>query len=207
MRFLLFVEGHTEQKALGSFLKRWLDPRLSLPVGITVIRFQGCDQYLGDIHQRAHTSLTGDKSNDIIAVIGLLDLYGLNFPDKLNSVTERYNWVKENIQKNVNHPKFRQFFLVHELEGLLFSDKNIFPDAISRVFPKKALRPETINFDEPPAKLLGKLYKEHINKDYRKTTTGKALFDKLNPEKAYEKCPYFKLMLDEMLHLAKDAGL
>ena len=34
MKFVLFVEGYTEDKALPKFLKRWLDPRLGKPVGI-----------------------------------------------------------------------------------------------------------------------------------------------------------------------------
>ena len=28
MKFVLFVEGHLEDKALAAFLKRWLDSRL-----------------------------------------------------------------------------------------------------------------------------------------------------------------------------------
>jgi len=34
MKFILFVEGRTEDKALPAFLKKWLDPRLESPVGI-----------------------------------------------------------------------------------------------------------------------------------------------------------------------------
>ena len=34
MKFILFVEGRTEHKAIPSFLKRWLDPQLSKPVGV-----------------------------------------------------------------------------------------------------------------------------------------------------------------------------
>ena len=41
MKFILFVEGHTESKAVPSFLKRWLDPRLSKPIGIQSVRFDG----------------------------------------------------------------------------------------------------------------------------------------------------------------------
>ena len=41
MRFILFVEGYTEDKALPAFLKRWLDARLTSPVGIKVVRFEG----------------------------------------------------------------------------------------------------------------------------------------------------------------------
>ncbi len=41
MRFILFVEGYTENKALPQFLKKWLDPKLSNPVGIKTVRFEG----------------------------------------------------------------------------------------------------------------------------------------------------------------------
>ncbi len=41
MRFILFVEGYTEDKALPEFLKRWLDPRLTNPVAIRTVRFEG----------------------------------------------------------------------------------------------------------------------------------------------------------------------
>ncbi len=45
MNFALFVEGHTE-RAIPAFLKRWLDPRLSQPVGIKPVRFKGSGDYL-----------------------------------------------------------------------------------------------------------------------------------------------------------------
>ncbi|MHB1425063.1 MAG: hypothetical protein ACYC3I_17975 [Gemmataceae bacterium] len=41
----------------------------------------------------------------------------------------------------------------------------------------------------------------------KKTTYGKQLFSKLDPLVAVSKCPYLKAMLDEMLLLAKAAGL
>ena len=37
-------------------------------------------------------------------------------------------------------------------------------------------------------------------------TYGKELFDKLNPEVAYGKCPHLKDLLDEMLRMAKEKG-
>jgi len=33
MRFILFVDGYTKNKALPQFLKKWLDPQLPNPVG------------------------------------------------------------------------------------------------------------------------------------------------------------------------------
>jgi hypothetical protein len=38
MKFILFVEGYTEDKALPQFLKKWLDPQLPNPVGIQTVR-------------------------------------------------------------------------------------------------------------------------------------------------------------------------
>jgi hypothetical protein len=41
MKFKLFVEGYTEQKAIPAFLKRWLDAHLEKRVGIQAVRFEG----------------------------------------------------------------------------------------------------------------------------------------------------------------------
>ncbi len=46
MRFILFVEGYTENKSLPQFLKKWLDPRIKKPVGIRTIRFEGWPELL-----------------------------------------------------------------------------------------------------------------------------------------------------------------
>ena len=42
MKFVLFVEGHTE-RAIPEFLKRWLDPQLSQRAGIQTVRFSDKD--------------------------------------------------------------------------------------------------------------------------------------------------------------------
>ncbi len=52
-----------------------------------------------------------------------------------------------------------------------------------------------------------KLYRKHLRKNYKKTIMGNALFNKLNPETVYNKCPYFGKMLNEMLKIAKGNGL
>jgi hypothetical protein len=45
------------------------------------------------------------------------------------------------------------------------------------------------------------------NRTYKKTTHGSELFSQLDVELAYAKCPRLKELLDEMLNLAKSAGL
>lgn len=204
MKFILFCEGHTERKALPAFFKRWLDAKLSQPVGIAPVRFDGWRELYDDAPKKAKLRL---KETDVIAVISLLDLYGLDFyPKHLTTVDERYEWAKKHIEERVGDSRFRQFFAVHEVEAWLLSDSTLFPE-IKSGFPGRAEHPETVNFNEPPAKLLDRLYRQRLGRSYKKVTNGKELFDQLSPEIAVQKCPRLKEMLDEMLKLAKTAGL
>jgi len=84
MKFILFVEGHTENKAIPSFLKQWLDPKLSKPVGIKSVRFEGWPELVKDSPTKANLYLSQDS---VIAVIALLDLYGPTiYPDNENTL-------------------------------------------------------------------------------------------------------------------------
>jgi len=202
MRFVLFVEGHTE-KALPSFLKRWLDPRLPQPVGIKPVRFDGWRELVDDVAKKAQMHLTMPGHEDIIAVVSMLDLYGPTiYPAAATSALEREQWGRAYVQGKVGHAKFRHFFAVHEIEAWLLSQPSIFPAEVRNLFPKSIAAPETVNFDEPPAYLLDRLYKSATKRPYKKVVHGFQLFAKLNPEEAHQKCPYLKKMLDEMLQLA-----
>jgi len=204
MKFVLFIEGHTEHKALPVFFKKWLDPKLSQPVGIKTVRFEGWQELVKDTPKKAGLHLNGPKNSDIIAVIALLDLYGPTFyPDDKKTAQARNNWAKEPLESKVNHSKFRQFFAVHEIEAWLLSNPDLFPTEIKKTLHTNAQHPETINFDEPPARLLNRLYKG----SYKKVTHGSELFNKLEPDLAYKKCLRLKELFDEMLKLAKEAGL
>jgi hypothetical protein len=207
MKFILFVEGETERKALPAFLQKWLDARLSKRVGIDPVKFNGWQELVKDAPKKAELYLTGPQKHDIIAVIALLDLYGPAYPTGKTTAQARYDWAKKDLESKVSHVKFRQFFAVHETEAWLLSDPNLFSPEIKKALPKSIQHPEKINFDEPPAKLLNRIYKQKTQHDYKKITHGNALFSKLDPNLVYKKCPRFKELLDEMLKLAKEAGL
>lgn len=201
MKFFLFVEGHTEKAALAPFVKRWLDPRLARPAGVKVIRFDGWRNYVDDIATKVQLSLTGRTGEDVIACVGLLDLYGPEFyPASIATSTTRYAWAKNYLEQRVANPKFKQHFAVHEIEAWLLSDPSIFPSKIRSALPTRA--PEEVNFNEPPAKLLERIYESRLAKRYRKVIDGSDLFLDLSPEIAYKKCPYLKILLDDMLQLA-----
>lgn len=204
MKFILFVEGYTENKALPQFLKKWLDPKLPNPAGIKTVRFEGWPELVKDAPLKARMHLDGPAKDEIIAVISLLDLYGPTFyPSKLRESKERYDWAKKDIEDKVNQSKFFQFFAVHEVEAWLLSEPNIFPVGVKRALLKKNNHPEMVNFNEPPAKLLERLYPLHVRRSYKKVVNGKELFGKLDPSVAYNKCPSLKKLLDKMLYLAE----
>jgi len=128
MKFVLFVEGHTERLAVPQLLKRWLDPRLGRPVGIKVSRFEGWSEYEHDIQKKVELNLSGKSGSDVIAGIGLLDLYGPTiYPDKLGDVASRLAWAKDHFERLTGHARFHQHFAVHELEAWLLAEPTVLP--------------------------------------------------------------------------------
>ena len=177
MKFVLLVEGNTEKQTIAEFLKRWLDPQLTTRVGIQVIRFNGYS-------------------------------HGPTFyPEHCITADERRAWAKQRIENEVNRDRFLMFFAVHEFEAWLLAQPSILPTEVRRILPAKTNHPETVNFDEPPARLLNRLYTQATRRGYKKVTHGRELFAKLDPIVAVSKCPCLAEMLKEILRQAKAAGL
>ncbi len=206
MRFVFFVEGHTEKEILGPFLRRWLNSRLDQRVGIKTVNFEGWHRLVEDMPRKAKMYLEASDSGELIALITLLDLYGPDFyPHSSTSVDDRVQWATKHLENKVKSDKFRVFFAVHETEAWLFSQPQLFPTEVQQALPNG--KPEGINFDTPPSKCLNNIYLNKLKRKYRKVTDGKNLFTNLDPEVAYGQCPYLKQMLDEMLRMAKESGL
>lgn len=203
MKFVLFVEGQTEKSVLSDFIKRWLDSKLEKPVGFKVVQFDGWAELIKELPKKAKMYL---QKGDIIAVISIIDLYGPAFyPKDKKLSSERYDWAKKYLEVRVSDPRFRQFFAVHEIEAWLLSNPDIFPPVIKNALPGKIEKPEEVNFNAPPSKLLEKIYREKLKKKYKKITHGKELFDKLDPFIVYQKCPRFREFMDEILKIAIEA--
>jgi len=207
MRFEIISEGETEKDSVAKFLKRWLDPQLSTSVGIKVTDEKGFANVLRKIARKAEAKLNAPGNGDIIAVIGMIDLYGPEFPPHLTTVKGRYDWFKKEIETEVSDSRFCMHFAVHEVEAWLLSDKSIFPRPVQEIWPANLRPPEEVNFNEPPAKFLDKLYKQATRKTYKKTVNGKQLFAKLDPKTAVSACPYLQALLNDMLAMAKAKGL
>jgi len=205
LKFVLFVEGATEHKALAGFLKKWLDSRLKQPVGIRLVDLAGWSKFRTRIQRKIVAELEVPGREDVIAAIGLLDLYGPNFyPDHTHSPKERCEWAVNQIEREVGNKRFKMFFAVHETEAWLLSQPEIFPSGVRDQIEKHKAKPEAVNFNKPPATHIKEAY-HAINRTYKKTIDGYELFSRADPEFAYESCPYLKRMLDTMLDLAKNA--
>ncbi len=209
MKFVLLVEGHTESTAaVRDFLRSWLDPQLSSRAGIQTVRFDGWADFHREAAKKARMHLYGPGAGDLLGVAGLLDLYGPTFyPDGVTTAQQRREWARKQFEDEVNDPRFRMFLAVHEVEAWLLSEPSIFPAGVGRALQGSAGEPEAIDFDEPPAKLLERLYREKLKRRYKKVTDGSELFKKLQPDVAYNKCPALKELLDWMLERAKAGGL
>jgi hypothetical protein len=209
MKFLLYGEGWTEHEALRGFLRRWLDGQINTRVGIDSVRLEGIDEFVSGVRTKIHTHSNSEKAGNAIGYIGLADVYRFpGYPDSATSVEQRCDWARKKMLRKVDHPKFRMHFAVHEVEAWLLSDPDIFPEAVKKALPGRASHePEAVDFDEPPGKLLRRLYREKLGQEYKKRVNGPALFRVLDPKKVYAKCPYFRRMLDDMLDLARQAGI
>jgi Domain of unknown function (DUF4276) len=207
LKFVLFVEGFTEKKALPEFFRRWLDSQLTQRVGIKIVRFDGWQDYVREIPKKVALNLSGKAGVDVIAGLGLLDLYGPTFyPNGVTVVADRYKWAKRQIEKTVNHPRFHQYLVVHDVEAWLLAEPDNLPPAVKTALPGGCVRPETVDFDEPPAYLLDRLYREKLGRPYRKVTDGAELFAALPPDVAGSKCPFLQTLLDDMVRLARAAA-
>jgi hypothetical protein len=199
MKFVIFCEGHTERAVMADLLSRWLNPRLTQRVGFKRVRFDGWPQLVEETPKKAEMHL---RDPGILGVISLLDLYGPTFyPSHLTTASKRREWGVQYMLGRFSDPRYRHHFAVHEVEAWVLSQPENLPSAVRKRLPGKIAQPEMVNFDEPPAKLLNKLYQETLHKDYKKVVEGTKLFGKLNPEMVYTKCPSFKALADDLLNL------
>ena len=215
MKFYVYVEGDLEQRVLPKLLEKWLYSRLQVSVEFAdPVNFNDCGKFLKEIGRSAHGHLTSPEADNTIAAIGLLDLKGPEdhnfYPNACKTVEERHDFGVEEIERRVDHPKFKMFFAVHEFEAWLLSQPAIFPQEVQAPLFEGMPDPEEVNFGEPPAARITRVYREAVQAErlkrrYRKISMGTSLFNSLDVDLAYEKCSYLRRMLDAVLKLAQDA--
>ena len=115
MKFILLLEGATEEKGVPGFINRWLNQFFADGVGVQPDTFEGWPDLRDSAPKKAARYLTDARSPDVIAVVSLLDLYGPTFypPDKA-TVSERHAWGTEYMEGRVRE-HFRQKGLSDDL--------------------------------------------------------------------------------------------
>jgi hypothetical protein len=207
-RIALLVEGDTErgearQKTLPAFFHNWLDPQLPEfgKVGIKAVKFQGVSNYLDDLAQKAEMLLDHRQAS---FVFGLVDLYGLP-PSRIDlrscstiadKVAAARKYIRGLIPPRIQS-YFRQHFAVHEVEAWLLAYPDRWPKDVREQIAKRP--PEQVNFTEPPAKFLSRI----LGGRYKKTVGAKNIFPSVDPQTAIDKCPYLKMLTQDMLAVAR----
>lgn len=206
-RIALFVEGDTERgdarrRTLPVFFHNWLDPQLPTGkrVGITPVKFQGVSNYLDDLGQKVAHYLDGERAH---FVVGLVDLYGIP-PSRVDlsqcaDIKSKVDVARKYMRNPVSpqhRDRFRQHFAVHEVEAWLLAYPDEWPSKARQAIRQRP--PEQVNGTEPPAKFL-----KRILGRYKKTVTAMNLFPRLDPQLAIDQCPHLKLLMEDLLRLAK----
>ena len=158
IRIHIFCEGQTEEtfvrKVLTEHFNRleiWLNPILIQ----TSKRGKGGAVSYGKIKWQIENKCKEDQS---AWVTMLLDLYGLpsDFPGMESSEKDSFKKAKmilSEIKKDINQSNFIPNLIVHEFEGLLFSDFQAFSNYFESPEIIEKLRKVRQEFDSP----------EHIN--------------------------------------------
>ncbi len=200
MRFVLIVEGDTEKRSIEGLVRTDLKKKTGKNIGVTAVNIRGYGNFRRDLPGKVQKFINSPDKGEILAVIGLVDLYLTPFAKDVHlPVPERIATGRRFFEEQVNQDRFRMFFAVHEYEAWLLSDPDRFDAAIREKISIHAKKPEEVNNDEPPSRYLKRIYSEYLHREYKKTVDGKVLMGRINPEQVYEKCPNYREMIDFLI--------
>jgi len=213
-RIHIFCEGQTEETFVRELLYNHLLP-FNIFVNPIVIRTSktgrgGVSTY-GKIEHQIRRKCLEDTTSFVTTMI---DYYGLpnDFPGK-NTISPiadpiaRAVHVEQNFQDDIDHQGFIANLLIHEFEGLLFSE----PDAFKNWFDPEVvplLTDERSSFQTP----------EHINDDpqtapskrilrhcpgYEKVTHGSLIALDIGLDQIRNACPHFSSWLTRIEQLPR----
>ena len=215
MTLAIYCEGDTEALALPRLVHYFQKSRLgSDPIKIKILNVKGVGNYVRAIGSNVQIRL--DQGDWF--VFGLLDFYGIGIPlPKLsatvdNPIEARLKHLEQVIVSRVAEPyrkKFKQHFAVHEVEAWIFADERALSKQLAGARVPSEAHPEELNTGNHPAKRLASLYSKH-GQTYIKSVDGPLLLKAGEPELIYDKCPHFRLFIDDVLeacnHDARAAG-
>lgn len=210
-RLIIICEGPTEQEFCNDVLQKHFNALGIFIETPTIKKSKG-----GIVHwDSIKKQILNHLKDSGVTVTLLIDFYGIKkshgFPgwdgslkiaDKNKRVAFIENAMKVDLSETINH-RFIPNLQLHEFEGLLFSDKQVFDDNFEKdefsnyeylVETLKTENPEMINdgIKTAPSARLGII----IN-GYKKTTLGALLATEIGLYKIREKCPRFNAWIEK----------
>ncbi|MBI1929828.1 DUF4276 family protein [Candidatus Poribacteria bacterium] len=195
-KIMIYCEGDTEEDNLKPLLDRYTEE-----CRLQIRNLGGVGQVkrkIGAVTENQLRPQTG-----VIAVFALVDLYGSGF----DTVAK----VKADLRRRVP-PEYRDRFhphvAVHEIEAWIFAVPQVLNEWLGTTI-KPFPNPETINLQNPPAKLLEELTRRHKqSKVPTKRVMAQRLFAKISSQEAYvneiySKCKHFKAFVDDLRQTAR----
>jgi len=205
-KILISVEGQTEEEFVKSILGKYLRQKHTIYVEPVILKTKrvGNQTHRGGLSK--YSKVKKDiqnllKDSNATLITTMYDVYQLpsDFPEyntmPQGTPQQQVVHLTEAFEADINNPRFKAYFSLHEFEALLFSD----PEKIVEAFPdqqnklsglQKIIRnfetPEDINHDQPPAKRLEGLFTE-----YKKTIHGYYISDEIGIKTMLQHCPHF----------------
>ncbi|MCH9852511.1 MAG: DUF4276 family protein [Alphaproteobacteria bacterium] len=173
-RLAIIVEGYTEYYFVENILKKHL-PKLN----ITAINLCG-----GGI---SFKSVLGDAKillHNYDYVTTLVDYYQFRKPEHMQTIDD----IENGLEQAISNKKFIPYLQKHEFEALVFSDIARIQDNLGENSQLQKIRqqPEEINHNEPPSKLLMRIFP-----DYNKTSDGITILKATSWNTIRQECPRF----------------
>lgn len=208
----IYCEGETDKHILSFLLDHFqseLRPGKS-PVALRVHPLGG-SKYLTDIGKVVTNRIVVEQDP---VVFGLIDFYGLinRFPKVAkwegDPLPQRLEYITNQVKQRIPaayRPQFHQHFAVHDIEAWLLADEGPLQAMFGRPGVGPWHRPETVNLSKPPSAVLAELYRLKGREAYIKSVNGPSLLSKASPKAILDKCPYFKMLIDDLMEACDDA--
>ena len=216
MKVWVYVEGKSDSKALSALWRNWAEVLRESGWGIRTIPLDNKSRFFSKIGSRAVEKLMNNEDD---LVVGLPDLHP-------NQIYENTEYQHRNLQELINLQRrlverslqsrtrtvdiqscLNRFYpcaLKYDLEVLLLTVPNQLKSLLRmRTRPQGwRLPPENQNHQNPPKKIIERLFRTHLNRRYRETTDCYSILNRVDLSdvlfdvRGVEQCPCFKAMVD-----------
>lgn len=213
---IFHVEGQTEERFIERIVSPYFISHGYKIKTIIICTKPGCFGGLTNYKQFKSNTLRLISQNPECYITTMIDLFGLpdNFPgvreyQSENDSLQKVHFLETKLLEDIDSERFIPYIQLHEFEALLFSSIDVIDDQLaefnegSKFDSLKTIMdvyesPENINQSTGPAARLENLYG-----NYKKTTDGLTIADKIGLGKMRSQCFHFNEWMTKLETLDK----